>query len=158
MSSYLFRREDNGEVVEVDFATMMAQRGGYITLPDGVEARRCLHLELDRDGRRKRVGGRAVERAAIDRPHVSDNLSFNAKSLPKIQESVAQAGLRDKVTFVVDPQCPGRRQMKFARHKDFLRYGRHKGLDDRNGRSGAVLSAYSLEQAAELVSRAGHYD
>ena len=43
---YKFRREDNGQVVEVPFEVMMQQDvAGYITLEDGVQARRCAHLE-----------------------------------------------------------------------------------------------------------------
>jgi len=38
--TYPFRREDNGEIVEVPFETMIQHRYGWITLEDGVEARR----------------------------------------------------------------------------------------------------------------------
>lgn len=149
---YLYRKE-SGEIVEVDFETMMGQQGGMITLPDGSLARRCLHLEAERD--RKRPPPPKETPAPGERPHISDALSFNDYDLEETRAEVNAAGFGSTIEFVPDPTYPRRYQMKFPNHREFLRYAKTRGLADNNSRGGggAMLSQELLDRAAELVGR-----
>lgn len=147
---YLFRRDDSGEIVEVDFRTMMEQdRAGYIVLPDGVHAKRCLHLELERDGRRVRP---PVDRSPLERPMVSDVLGFPEEFLAEFEEDRQKNGFTD-VEFVHDQDVPEFMNVKCQSRAAFNRYVKHRGMYNRTGIGGLRLTEGDLARAAEMVSR-----
>lgn len=147
---YLFIREDNGAVVEVDFPTMLAQdRAGYITLRDGVQARRSLHLETLRDGKRTRLPRKAN---ATPPKIISDSLGFGRDCLEEMERDRVANGFSG-VSFVPDPQVPEFYQAHCSSRRDFLRYSKHRGYVVKNGIGGVRLSQEELDRAAELVSR-----
>ena len=148
--SYLFRREDDGEVVEVDFEQMMWQdRAGYITLPDGCQAKRCLHLELERDGRR--VASRPIE-TGTPRTIVSDSLGFGEHQLADFEQDRQQSGFLG-VEFVRDPQVPQFFQVKCSSRAEYERYVKHRGMVNKTGIGGVRLTQEDLDRAADLATR-----
>ncbi len=146
--TYLFRREDDGQVVEVDFATMMGQdAAGYITLPDGTPARRCLHLETERDGRPPRK-----ESPYLEKPIVSDALGFCEEQLADFEEDRRANGFRG-VEFVRDPLVPQFFQVKCKSRAEHDRYVKHRGMVNRSYNGGVQLSQEDLDRARILVER-----
>jgi hypothetical protein len=147
--AYLYRREDNGCLVEVDFATMMEQKCGFITLPDGVEARRCVHLEIERDGRQKAAPVREIEK-----PIVSDALGFPQHQLAEFEQDRAKHGFGG-VEFTPDPRVPEFYQVRISGKREYQRYLKHRQMHDRNSRNGGgqALSPELLERAAAIVKR-----
>lgn len=145
---YAFRREDNGKIVWVDFQTMMAQRGGFITLPDGVEARRCLHLE----NRPKRITIQPEN--AIAPKAISDSLGFCEQALNKFETDRARHGFTD-IEFREDPEAPGFFQVHAGSRAAMERYTKHRGLVNRTGSlgGGVMFSQEQLDRAAELAAR-----
>jgi len=149
--TYIYRRDDNEELVEVPWSVMIDQRAGYITLPDGVSARRCLHLEADRDGRPGKTP--APERA--DREYVSDAMGFTEAALPDFEADRVKHGFTG-IEFTQDPTEPTFRQVKCRSRKEYQRYMRHRGMFDKSTRSNFRLTQEDFDRATELVGRAGH--
>lgn len=146
--SYLFLREDNDEVIEVDFATMMTMDSlGCITLKDGATARRVRTLEPSEAPRQ----GIAVD---AERPIVSDALGITHQQLESYRADLTRHGFSG-VEFKPDPHCPGFYQAHFSGRQEWQRYIKHRGLHDRNSAhgSGASLSQADLDRAAQLVRR-----
>jgi hypothetical protein len=140
---YQFRREDNGETVEVDFETNMSQdRAGFITLPDGVRARRVNDF-VSRP--------REVEPGnANQTPPVSDNLGFTVLQLAEFEYDRVKCGIQG-VEFKPDPLCKEFIQVHFSSHAARDAYIRHRGKVDKNHTSGAFLDAKMLKDAAERI-------
>jgi hypothetical protein len=143
---YIFRREDNEKLVEVSFGEMMEQQGGYITLPGGVQARRCVALEIERDGKSP------TSAVPQSRPIVSDSLGFTDSQLSEMEADRASSGFTG-VEFVRDPQEPRFYQVKCDSWRTRDRYARHRGMVDRSRGPGLKLSQRDLDRAAELVGR-----
>lgn len=148
-NAYLYRREDNGELVEVSWLVMIHQQGGYITLPDGVTARRCLHLETDRDGRPP-----PSEKPHLDRPIVSDALGFGEHQLADFEEDRKRNRFTG-IEFTRDPQVPEFFQVRCKSRAEFNRYTKHRGMVNRSSFGGVRLTQADLDRAKELVER-GH--
>lgn len=142
MSSYLFRRLDNDELVEVDFATMMTQQHGFITLPDGVEARR-VYPEAEPE--------RAGAASTVEKPIVSDALGFPIQCLEEYETDRKAHGL--KAEYVQDPSCEWFVQVKFDNERDKQRYMKHHGYHDYNSKNGsrAMLTQHDLDNARRLI-------
>ena len=144
--TYKFRREDDDQIVEVDFATAMNQVGGMITLPDGVTARRCVYLEEqpERGERHKKVQAEVV----------SDTLGVSVDHVAAYRANAEQYGQR--VEFVPDPTCEHWCKAKFPSWQDRDRYMQFRGMTDKNSRngSGAVLSPAQFEQAKNRLLNA----
>lgn len=134
---------DSGELVEVDFETMMGQQNGFITLPDGTKAKR-VNTPI---GKPKRELPQSV-------PVVSDNLGFCDYQLPQFEEHLKRTGIKG-VEFKRDPGFPGFIQVHADSEARKMEYARSRGLDDMNSKngSGAALSPELLERTIELVSR-----
>jgi hypothetical protein len=145
---YAFRREDNGKVAWVDFETMMEQQAGFITLPDGVEARRCIDLE-----HRTLPSGKR-EKNIIPPPAVSDSLGFPIQALGDKEAQRKQFGCTD-IEFRPDPVVPGFVQVHGTSRAALDRYTKKRGLANITSSlgSGAMLSQVQLDRAAEMVSR-----
>jgi len=152
MSEYLFRREDTGAVVTVDFATMMAQRDGFVTLPDGVSARRCIALELAREMQDHPLPDAAPSGKAstVERPIVSDSLGFTAHQLADFQAD-KELHKFTGVEFKPDPHEPTFYQVHFKGRDEWRRYCQHRGMTDGNGSLGsaALLTPGQFERARQ---------
>lgn len=146
---YLFRRTDNDAIVEVPWGVMIEQdAAGFITLSDGVQARRCVHLELDRDGRQGRTG----ESRCVASPSPSDTLGFPCQQLATFEEDRVRNGFTD-VEFAPDPLAPEFYQVRFGSHDARDRYTRHRGYVNKTGLGGVRLTQAELDRAAEFVGR-----
>ena len=145
---FAFKREDNDEIVWVDWTTMMGQIGGFITLSDGVEARRCVYLE----------GGSPSPAPPVQRgspvPVVSDALGFPKQCLKEREAQRQEWGLAD-IEFRRDPRVPEFYQVHCGSEAARDRYARHRNMVNRTGSlgGGVMLSQEDLDRAAELVSR-----
>lgn len=140
---YQFRREDTGEIVEVDFETHMSQdRGGFITLPDGVKARRVNDFHNFKP---------SVEYQNANRtPPPSDSLGFTSHQLAEFEEDRVRNG-HTGIEFKPDPMCPDFYQVHFASHQARDDYVAHRGMVDMNKTAGSGLSKKALLDAAEMV-------
>jgi len=128
--TYLFRREDNGEVVHLKFNVMIKQDVmGYLTLPDGVRAKR-----VHRTQRTKLRGN--VEESAKYRTHVSNTLGVGKH---QVQEMMADAKLHglQGVEWKEDPTAKGFYQAHFDSQNEWGRYVKHRQLEDHNGLTSA---------------------
>jgi len=149
--SYRFLREDNGARVQVTFEDMMEMdAAGYITLPDGVRARR------DRSGeprlrRPDTVSGERTETGTKPIPP-SDAMGFTAHQLQEFEVDRQLNGFHG-VEFVPDPHEPTFYQVKCSDRRTWERYARHRGFVDLNRTAAVSISAGDLEAAKRLVSR-----
>lgn len=138
---YKFARMDTGLVVEVDFETMMQQdMAGFITLPDGVRARRINEFNVDHH---KRDQGNANRT-----PPPSDALGFTVNQLAEFEADRVKHGFNG-IEFKPDPTCPEFMQVHFSSHKVRDDYIAHRGMVDKNKTKGAALSADMLSRAME---------
>lgn len=145
-SAYRFMRQDTGEIVSVTFDDMIRQdEMGYITLPDGVKARR-VYRDSDTVSRPDRV---RVDHRPIP---PSDAMGFSEHQLAEF-EFDRQQNHFSGVEFVRDPTCPTFYQVKCSSRKEWERYVKHRGLVVKNKTVGAALTPSALERAAEMVSR-----
>ncbi len=147
---YQFKREDNGEIVEVDFAAMMEKDAlGIITLPDGGRARQ-VHAEHSSRSRENKEG----LASSVNRPIVSDALGFPEQVLADF-EADRQAHGFSGVEFVRDPDVPQFIRPKCSSPEQWQRYIKHRGARDQNSLngSGAGLTREQLRRAEELVLR-----
>jgi hypothetical protein len=149
--TYTFRREDTGEVIEVDFETMMQQdMAGFI------------HLELDGQqvtARRVRViddKGREVRTPplAIACPVVSDALGCIDSQVDELREQAKLHGFTG-VEWKSDPHEPGFYQAHFSSVAERDRYASKMLMRDQGKRNGsaAMLSRHDLERAKEIAKR-----
>jgi len=146
--SYLFRREDNDAVVELSFAeAMAADCAGFVTLSDGVTAKRCVHMEGRSKPRPARDGSTAPFRM---KP--SDALGFGQHQLADFEEDRARNNFTG-VEFVRDPQVPEFIQVQCDSRQTYNRYAKHRGYVNKNDLGGVILSEKELEGARIMVER-----
>lgn len=140
---YEFRREDTGDLVSVDFETMMSAQDGLIEIEPGVWAKR-----INRPSSRMTAGEQCQTRI------VSDAMGFTCHQLQEMEADRKANGFKD-IEFVASPETPEFFQVHCGSEQAKRRYMQHRGFTDRNSRNGAgnVLDARMLEQAKELVSR-----
>ena len=141
---YPFRR-DNGEVVWVDFETMMASSGTFLEL-DGETYRRAYDLEIEEKQQREKLIPRASG--------LSDAMGFTKKALQDRVEHLRHTGIRG-IEFKEDTHVPGFYQVQYDTEKARNKYAKSLGLREQNSRngSGAMLSESQLQSAKELVLR-----
>lgn len=146
--TYPFRRDDTGELIEVDFATMLQAEGplGILTLPCGATARRVRTGDT--------MSPRAGTASDVDRPIVSDALGFIGEQLADFEADRVRHGFSG-IEFRPDPRVPQFYQAHASSRAEFERYARHRGKQDNNSRngSGVTLTEGDLKRAAQLVSR-----
>lgn len=143
---YKFRIVGSREVVEVDFQTMMGMdAAGFITLPDGREARRI--RTSSRKSRKEAIA------SAIPPAMVSDAMGFPSRQLPEY-DAYRRAHGFSSVEYKPDPQVPGFTQVHFNNHAERDRYIKEFGYTDRNGRNGggAILTQSMLEKTMQRVA------
>lgn len=146
--TYKFRREDNGELIDVDFQTMMEMDAcGSITLPSGVQARRCRHLEQPPVVHAEK-NDKIVE---LEKPVLSDTLGF----IPQQFEEFEQDRVKNGFTAIEFRQEPGVPffQVYCSSKAEYQRYMRHRGYSDMGERNGVgqVLTQHDLDSAQERI-------
>lgn len=144
IQKYPFRGE-GGEVVWVDFETMMQSSGSFLEM-DGKTYKRAYDLEEKPVPRSDKL----IERAS----GLSDSMGFTKKILKDRVEHLKQSGVRG-IEFKEDPHVPGFYQVQYDSERSKLAYARSLGMADRNSRngSGAMLSPEQLDKAKELLLR-----
>jgi hypothetical protein len=125
---YIYRRDDNDELVEVGWAAMIEQENGFITLPDGVSARRCLHLERERDALSQKA---VIRRDEGTKEIVSDAMGFPCRQLQDFEVDRQTHGFSG-IEFRTDPTEPSFVQVVSKSPGEFQRYMKHRGFVDRN--------------------------
>jgi hypothetical protein len=142
--TYCFQREDTGEVIEVDFVTMMESKDGFLEVEPGVFAKR-----IGRESKRTRTKA-VAGRTTI----VSDALGFGQHQLSEMESDRQLHGFSD-IEFKPDPHTPQFFQVHCGSEAAKKRYMRHRGFTDRNSRNGGgqVLSPDMIEQAKAIVDR-----
>lgn len=145
---YCFKRDDNEKLVWVDFETMMTMDGaGYLTLPDGVQARRCRYMEKGETRKAKRQVN------AIPPPVVSDTLGFPDHCLKKFTDQLQEHKVTD-VWFERDPTEPTFYQVHGASRRALDNYTKKvRGMVNRTGRGAVLLSEQDFADAKELALR-----
>lgn len=142
---YIFRREDNDELVEVPWCDMIRQdAAGYIEI-DGVQAHRCVHLEIERDGeRRKTKAPEGSGRQEI----VSDSLGFGILQLADFENDRDNNGFSG-IEFTQDPQVPEFFQVRCNSRREMDAYTKHRGFYNKTNVSGSALSPEMLQAAID---------
>jgi hypothetical protein len=149
---YYFRREDNGEVVEGTYGDCLNMDVmGYITLDDGVQARRCNRPSMHYKGE--------VPAGASKFEHVS---SLTFACIPQAVEDFANDAKRNGFHIDWKPDYKSADAdgtiNSYNAHiplNELERYRKHRGVHDRNSKngSGAMLSPEHFEQAKQLLER-----
>lgn len=145
--AYKFRREDTGEVIDVDFASMMEMDAcGYITLPDGVVARRCRRLEQQQET------GDVEKIIPLEKPILSDSLGFCETQLAEFEADRVANGFTG-IEFVPEPGLPFFYQVKCSGKEEWKRYLRHRNMRDNSKKLGsaATLTPKDIEEARQRI-------
>lgn len=152
--TYLFRREDTSEVVEVPWAVMIQQdAGGYITY-EGVPARRCHGLEAERDGGPGRAPREKMTGTMPLAP--SDAMGFGEHQWAEFEADRVQNGFTG-VEFTRDPLEPTFFQVRCSSVRERDRYIGHRGMANRNSIGGVRLTEEELASAeARVIRKYGH--
>lgn len=148
---YKFRREDTGEIIEVDFETMMEQdAGGFIEIEvDGqkVTARRF------RDDEKKPLS-RPIMLAGAP-PIVSDSLGVCDFQVEEFREDARKHGF-SAVEFVKDPdfEFTGFYQAKCTCPEQWKRYEEHRNYPNKSQKngSGVAVTEDTLRSAKKLIT------
>jgi hypothetical protein len=144
---YTFVREDTGEYVEIPFEEMLQQDvAGYVTLSDGVRARRVNDFSRQRPPREPQNANRT--------PPVSDTLGFQARQLAEFEDDRVRNGFVG-VEFKPDPTCPEFYQVHFASHATRDKYMAHRSFFDQNKTVGSALTPQDLASAEEYAKTIG---
>lgn len=139
-------RDDDGNIVYVDFDTMMEMDAQGFLMIGKTLCRRARDLE-PKTTRRQSLPNATVAR-------VSDSLGFIDEGLDDMRAHLKESGVHG-VEFKPDPQCEGFQQVHFSSEKAHQDYVASRGCYDKNSKngSGAILSSLDLENAKELVKR-----
>lgn len=136
---YKFRK-DSGEIIEVDYATMMLAKDGF--------------LEIDGEWcRRVHEGGnirKTLKEPSSSTPKtVSSAMGCPESSVADWREH-ARLGNHD-VEFVPDPHEPTFYNAVFESEREREKYVRARGFFDKNPHSGKALSPLELEKARQRI-------
>jgi len=143
---YKFRREDTGEIIEVDFETAFKRDVlGCITLEDGVEAK-FVRDQLQA----KFATAEAVKE--LSKPMVNDSAGFGQHQFDDFEADRSNNGF-SAIEFRRDPQVPEFFQVHCSCPKQFRRYMRHRGQEDANSRNGGGvgISADAMKAAEDRM-------
>ena len=140
---YPFRRDDTGEVVEVDFLMMMEAKDGLLEIEPGVWARR-----INRPTMKASVGEKG--QAVI----ISDALGFGQQQFDEMEAHRKREG-HVGVEFVRDPETPQFFQVHCSSEKAKQEYMKSRNFHDRNSRNGGgfILSEKDFADAKDLLTR-----
>ncbi len=144
-TKYIYRRVDNEELVEMPFSAVLEQdQLGYITLTDGVQAKRCVHLEDYQAQKAKAV------HCGINTHDLTFSLGFSKKQLPEMRAALEAAKLKG-VEFYPDPQNANMVGIRCSDERARNAYIKHRGLYNRTGSLGGKLGKEDLAMAEKLV-------
>jgi hypothetical protein len=124
---------------------------GHITLPDGVQAKRCVYLEQCIEDQKPK----AVH-TGMNKHDLTFSLGFSKKQLPEMQEAARRDGLTG-VEFYPDPQNSNMIGIRCGSEAEKERYIKHRGkwmeggLVNRTGSLGGGMGKECLEMAEKLV-------
>lgn len=147
--SLLYRREDNSEVVEMpDDAWLQQDAMGFITLPDGTKARRCVRLEIERDKPQRAPRRRGADTNGVV---VTDKLGVGAHQLAEM-DAMRKLGGHTDIEFVPDPDSPYFFKARCASRAAMRRYAKFRGMVDRTGSmEGLRITPAELDQAKKRI-------
>ena len=148
MSQHKFIREDNGEEIFVDYATMMEKDSlGCITLEDGTIAKE------DRSNWKRKVAStedKNEEHYIRQTQFLSDSMGFPAHQYVEVEADRRMMGF-DSIEFVKEPDIPFY-QVKGESGKEWNRYMKHRGFFDKNRHDkGYTLSPKEIQDAERAV-------
>lgn len=137
-----FRREDDGRIVDVPYDVAIRHSYGWITLEDGVQARRVPEEKPKKKPRKVAQTG--------SRPIYSDALGFGQHQLADFEADRLANGFTG-VEFVRDPAVPEFLQVKCNSRDEFNRYAAHRNLPNKGSIGGVRLTQEELDRASEFV-------
>jgi hypothetical protein len=143
---YIFRRLDNDKLVRLPFSAVLDQdRLGYITLEDGVQAKRCQWLEEESEP----VKAKAVH-TGINKHDLSLSLGFSKTQLAEFEADRIKHGFKG-VEFYPDPHSPNMIGVKAGSEAEKERYIKHRGYFNKSSRNGSKMGKEELEMARKLI-------
>lgn len=146
MSKYQYQTDD-GEIIDVDFATAV-ESGAFLKLEDGRLAKRINRPSVKKTDRGPKL--------AVLAPIVSDAMGFTDNQLAEMRaDAEANPQAHRGIEFVQDPTEPRFYQVHCASEEAKRRYMKHRRFSDRNSRNGGgrILSPEQLENAKALILR-----
>ncbi len=143
-NKYIFRRLDNDELIELPFEWVLKQEAGYITLKDGVQAKRCVWLENVPVPQSKAV------HTGINKHDLTFSLGFSKTQLPEMRAAAERDGFTG-VEFYEDPANKNMVGIKCSSDAERERYIKHRGAFNKTGSLGSKLGKEDLEMAQKLV-------
>lgn len=148
---YEFRVEEGqtgaGDIVSVDFATMMGAKDGFLVLKDGRTAKR-----INRPSSKSRTSKDPSQNFGAGLKIVSDAMGFADNQLADMERDRVANGFTG-VEFRQDPTEPRFYQVLCSSERVKSEYMRHRGFTDRNSKngSGSIVDAGQIEQARKRV-------
>lgn len=145
--SYQFRIEEGqpgaGEIVEVDFETMMNSRDGFVTLDDGRTAKRVNVSS---------VKTKTTAPSGAPKQIVSDAMGFTDNQLAEMEQD-RRANNFNGIEFRQDPAEPRFYQVVCSSERAKSEYMRHRGFVDQNSSNGsrAGIDKKQLDDAKRMV-------
>ena len=154
MSVYKFEIEPDqpgaGEVLLVDFETMMNAKDGFLVLPDGRTAKR-----VSRPSSMQKTAASSDNHSIspkVGPKIVSDALGFTDNQLTEMEHDRVSHGFSG-VEFRPDPTEPRFYQVHCSSERAKAEYMKHRGFGDFNSSngSGAMIDPGQLESAKRMV-------
>ena len=146
---YRYRREDNGKIIEVDWATMMGQDvAGFITIKiKGVEVTAKRVHEHD-DLRLATID----IKTPVHRTHVSETMGFSRHQLPEMESHRLKNNFSG-VEFKPDPDVPGFMNVHIDGPAELERYRKSRNFFDMNSTNGGgmPMPPGHMEDAREKI-------
>jgi len=144
-----------GEIVSVDFETMMNAKDGFLVLSDGRSAKR-----VNRPSSRQRTTKENSQEVSSSGPKiVSDAMGFTDNQLSEMENDRVSHGFNG-IEFRQDPNEPRFYQVHCSSERAKSEYMKHRGFTDQNSKngSGVMLDAEQLDAAKKMVQeRFGTY-
>ena len=140
MTTYPFRRLDNGEIVQVDWETMMSAVAQRIRLPDGSEAVR-VNPKPQQFAQRQRNCGANFE-------VVSDGFGCIEDQKAELEFEAKRHGF-SAIEWIPDPSVPGFYQYRATcpdQHRRYKEYREAQDNADHVG-GGQIMYPEALEEA-----------
>lgn len=144
-------RKDDGQLIDIPFSQIIDKQGsdGFLQLEDGTWAKRCVQLELERDGKTRRAKQEDAKHS-LNLTMVSDALGFGDHQLADF-EADRRANNFQGIEFVRDPTYSRFIQVKCNCPATYERYVKHRNQIINNKVTGQLISQAELERAGEMV-------
>lgn len=149
---FKFRREDTGEIIEVNFETMMDQdAGGYIDIE--IDGQRVTAKRVHEES--AKACGKPIPLAGP--PPAVSSLAFSCADfqVDEMRENARRNGFNIEYKPEKDFAETGFYEAHFSTRAEMERYVKHCNLPDNNSINGggAILTEEGIERAKELVRR-----